>query len=171
MPAAAKTIPLSFFPATGFTADPSSMRLFEFLFAADDLAVLSAYAAAQDLADAQRRSGPHEDSSAPTSSLPFTESGDTSDPADESCDDADGEVAATSTPAVRRAYTWVARLRSVDGIPADRLAPIHGRLIAHGLLQFQLQGRDEGVLYRVTTAGRQKLAESPDEATEAAEAA
>ena len=129
------------------------MRLFEYLFADDDLAVLSAYAAAQDLAEAHRRSQPQAEPSPSATPAPIE---DTVDPGDESCEDADGEFAG-STPSVRRAYTWVARLRSVEGVLPDRMAPIHGRLIAHGLLQFQLQGRDEGVLYRVTSAGRQKL--------------
>jgi len=52
---------------------------------------------------------------------------------------------------------WVARIGEVDGVPRDRLAPIHGRLIAHGYLQFQLQGRDAGVVYRVTSEGRAAL--------------
>src|SRR5690606_3830266 len=98
-------------PASRFPADPPFMRQFEFLFAADDLAVLSAYAAAQDLAEAQRRSQP-QGSSAAVSTLPLE---DASGPADESCEDADGESAETSAPAERRPHTWIPRLRSVEG--------------------------------------------------------
>lgn len=129
------------------------MQQFELLFAADDLAVLSAYAAAQDLAEAERRSQP-QGSPAAVSTLPLENA---SGSADEGCEEADGESAETSAPAERRTYVWIPRLRSVEGVPPDRMAPIHGRLIAHGLLQFQLQGREEGVLYRITSAGRQKL--------------
>ncbi len=53
---------------------------------------------------------------------------------------------------------WVPRLKSAPGVTSDRLAPIHGKLIAHGLLQFSLEGRDAGVHYRLTTAARQALA-------------
>ena len=53
---------------------------------------------------------------------------------------------------------WVPRLRAVPGVTSDRLAPIHGKLIAHGLLQFTLEGRDAGVHYRLTTLARQTLA-------------
>ena len=53
---------------------------------------------------------------------------------------------------------WVARLRHVAGVPPDRMAPSHGRLIAGGYLQFQVQGRDTGVLYRLTSQGRAALA-------------
>lgn len=52
---------------------------------------------------------------------------------------------------------WVARIRHVEGVPPDRMAPTHGRLIAGGYLQFHLQGRDAGVLYRLTTQGRTAL--------------
>lgn len=56
--------------------------------------------------------------------------------------------------------TWVGRIQDIEGVPRDQLAPIHGRLIALGLLHFQLQGRDEGVVYRVTPEGRRALSKS-----------
>ncbi|MFV0446144.1 MAG: hypothetical protein ACK5Q5_21415 [Planctomycetaceae bacterium] len=61
----------------------------------------------------------------------------------------------------QRKQTWVRRLREVRGVAADRLAPIHGRLIAEGLLQFSLGGRDEGVLYRLTRDAKQVLTARP----------
>lgn len=77
--------------------------------------------------------------------------------------DAEGEIAA-ARPAkaddestVPQAAIWVPRIREVEGVPGDQLAPVHGRLIALGLLNFQLQGRDEGVLYRVTPEGRRAV--------------
>lgn len=59
-------------------------------------------------------------------------------------------------PTARGGY-WFPRLSQVDGVPDEQLAPLHGRLIAHGLLQFNLGGRDTGVRYRVTGEAR-KLA-------------
>lgn len=59
---------------------------------------------------------------------------------------------------------WVTRIRELEGIPHDCIAPSHGRLIAMGYLQFQLQGRDAGVLYRVTAEGRAALDPSADPA-------
>ena len=57
---------------------------------------------------------------------------------------------------------WVRRLRTIDGIPDDRLSQIHGRLIAYGLLKFQLagQGASTGLEYQVTPLGRRALGEA-----------
>jgi hypothetical protein len=52
---------------------------------------------------------------------------------------------------------WVPRLVNVPGIDDARLAPMHGKLIAHGLLSFQLTGRTSGVVYRVSADGREAL--------------
>jgi hypothetical protein len=52
---------------------------------------------------------------------------------------------------------WVPRLDAVANVPEGRLAPIHGKLIALGLLRFQLLGRTAGVVYRLTTEARQSL--------------
>lgn len=53
---------------------------------------------------------------------------------------------------------WVPRLRELPSVAAERLAPLHGQLIAHGLLKFNLLGRTQGVGYRVTPEGREVLA-------------
>jgi hypothetical protein len=53
---------------------------------------------------------------------------------------------------------WIPRLRELQGIAAERLSPLHGQLIAHGLLRFNLLGRAAGVGYRVTPEGRDVLA-------------
>ena len=62
----------------------------------------------------------------------------------ESAGETDGEV-------------WLPRLAEVDGVPAEKMAAIHGKLIALGWLQFQLQGRNDGVLYRLSADGRRAL--------------
>ncbi len=59
---------------------------------------------------------------------------------------------------------WVSRIREIKGVPQDCLAPSHGRLIALGHLQFQLQGRDAGVVYRITSTGRAVLAAATEDA-------
>jgi len=53
---------------------------------------------------------------------------------------------------------WLSRVLAVEGVEQDRLAVIHGKLIALGFLQFQLQGRTEGVRYCLSASGRQALA-------------
>jgi hypothetical protein len=63
-----------------------------------------------------------------------------------------------------RGLHWSSRLTSVAGVPNERLAPLHGRLIAHGLLLFNLGGRDTGVLYRVTGEARRLVAELSESA-------
>ncbi|NOX55596.1 MAG: hypothetical protein GXP27_14385 [Planctomycetes bacterium] len=55
---------------------------------------------------------------------------------------------------------WLPRLAQVDGVPAEKMAAIHGKLIALGWLQFQLQGRNDGVLYRLSPDGRRALESS-----------
>ena len=46
------------------------------------------------------------------------------------------------------------RVREVDGVPADQMARVHGKLIAHGLLQVEITGRTGGMLYQLTAVGR-----------------
>jgi hypothetical protein len=46
------------------------------------------------------------------------------------------------------------RVREVDGVPADQMARVHGKLIAHGLLQVEIAGRAGGMLYQLTSVGR-----------------
>jgi hypothetical protein len=129
------------------------MLLFDIAFAEDDLKVLSAYARAQDIAEAARKTQPQAQTSITLSAAPTDEA----DELEDVSADEENTIDQQSQPAQRRTHTWISRLRLVEGIPHDRLAPIHGRLIANGLLQFQLQGREEGVVYRVTSAGRQRL--------------
>lgn len=47
------------------------------------------------------------------------------------------------------------RLKNVDGVAAENMARIHGKLIAHGLLQVEIASRTGGMLYQLTSLGRQ----------------
>jgi hypothetical protein len=88
--------------------------------------------------------------------------------------DAESTAVAVVPPAnaapAPRTRPWVTRLPLVEGVPTGELAPIHGKLIAQGLLQFSLEGRDAGVRYQLTREARQILArcaEQPDDISEA----
>ncbi len=52
---------------------------------------------------------------------------------------------------------WVPRVAGVTDVPVERLSSIHGKLIALGMLRFELAGRTEGVVYQVTPLGRQAV--------------
>ncbi len=66
------------------------------------------------------------------------------------------EVAATAdaetTEFVARGFR--PRVREVEGVSADQMARVHGKLIAHGLLQVEIAGRTGGMLYQLTAIGR-----------------
>ena len=70
-----------------------------------------------------------------------------------------GEVFESVTPSDVETADFVARgfrprVREVDGVPADQMARVHGKLIAHGLLQVEIAGRTGGMLYQLTALGR-----------------
>lgn len=52
---------------------------------------------------------------------------------------------------------WLPRLVSVEEVPDENLAPIHGRLIAAGYLKFQLGDRQTGLMYQLTQSGKAAL--------------
>jgi hypothetical protein len=52
---------------------------------------------------------------------------------------------------------WTPRIAALPGVDDVLLAPMHGKLIAHGLLNFQLADRTGGVVYRVSPEGRDAL--------------
>jgi hypothetical protein len=52
---------------------------------------------------------------------------------------------------------WIPRLEAVDGLTCEQLSAIHGRLIAWGLLLFELGAATEGVRYQLTPLGKQAL--------------
>jgi hypothetical protein len=55
---------------------------------------------------------------------------------------------------------WVQRIDAVDGVGHERLSPIHGKLIALGMLNHRIANQGRGVEYRLSTQGRRSL-ESP----------
>lgn len=53
---------------------------------------------------------------------------------------------------------WLPRIMSVEGLEDEDLPRLHGKLIALGFLKFQLAGRGTGVVYQISPAGREALA-------------
>jgi hypothetical protein len=51
---------------------------------------------------------------------------------------------------------WVPRLSRLDGVEPDRLALLHGKLIALGLLSFEVLGKS-GMQYQLSPLGRRTL--------------
>lgn len=56
---------------------------------------------------------------------------------------------------------WSERVRELAGVPTGRLVPIHGKLIALGHLNYLLQGRTAGILYKVSTSAKRLLQKCP----------
>ena len=52
---------------------------------------------------------------------------------------------------------WMTRLREFDGVEPEDLSHIHGSLIAHGFLRFQIADRTSGMEYRLSQLGKQAL--------------
>ena len=52
---------------------------------------------------------------------------------------------------------WAQRITSVAGIAAESLAVVHGKLIALGMLKFEILSRTDGLQYQLTSLGRQAL--------------
>src|SRR5258708_40263006 len=57
---------------------------------------------------------------------------------------------------------WSQRIVAVEGLGADQLSAIHGKLIALGMLKFEIGSRADGVQYQLTTLGRQALVPAAD---------
>jgi hypothetical protein len=52
---------------------------------------------------------------------------------------------------------WSARIIEVPGLASEQLSAVHGKLIALGMLKFEIGSRADGVQYQLTTLGRQAL--------------
>lgn len=56
---------------------------------------------------------------------------------------------------------WLPRIDTLEDVKSEHLPRLHGRLIAFGLLEFQLTSMTTGVVYRLTSRGRALLADEP----------
>ncbi|MBD3672483.1 MAG: hypothetical protein HUJ26_03055 [Planctomycetaceae bacterium] len=52
---------------------------------------------------------------------------------------------------------WLSRVNSVEGIEPEFMSRIHGKLISHGLLKFELGDRMEGMRYQLSETARRGL--------------
>ena len=52
---------------------------------------------------------------------------------------------------------WSPRIFEVPGLATDQLSAFHGKLIALGMLKFEIGSRADGVQYQLTALGRQAL--------------
>ena len=52
---------------------------------------------------------------------------------------------------------WSPRMTAVEGLVPEQLSVIHGKLIALGMLKFEIGSRADGVQYQLTSFGRQAL--------------
>lgn len=126
------------------------------------LSVLCAYQAAHEEC---RKSA--EESSAVENSAGETSADDL--PADAEPTEADQDSLAASEsdepkmPKIRKAI-WLSRLTRVEGVDSEELSRTHGRLIAYGLLKCDLADRSAGVVYQLTSTGKQVIARLSSEA-------
>jgi hypothetical protein len=63
---------------------------------------------------------------------------------------------AGDTPEALESVGWVPRLSRLDGVEPERLSELHGKLIALGLLSFEVSGKS-GMQYQVSPLGRRTL--------------
>ena len=66
---------------------------------------------------------------------------------------------------------WIARVASLDGFQSAQLSRVHARLIAGGLLKFQLSERDAALQYQLSPEGRRALENGGSRSDEPLEAA
>jgi hypothetical protein len=121
------------------------------------LTVLQAYVAVFDELAAEDAASDKPGAPQPETDCEAEIAADTAD--DESSeDDVDAsETGNSENPKTRRRQPWAPRLTAVDGVEADDLSKIHGRLIAYGLLKCDLADRAAGVVYQLTTEARRAL--------------
>jgi hypothetical protein len=67
-----------------------------------------------------------------------------------------GRSVAANSPEPLESSGWVARLARVDGVEPERLSDLHGKLIATGLLSFEVAGKS-GIQYQLSPLGRRAL--------------
>ncbi len=50
---------------------------------------------------------------------------------------------------------WVDRIFELANLDSEQLSKFHGRLIALGMLEFELGGRNDGMRYQLSSLGKQ----------------
>lgn len=64
---------------------------------------------------------------------------------------------------------WTPRIDALPDVEDDRLPRLHGRLIAFGLIKFELSSPAKGVVYKITPKGRSQLLRTPASGAETVE--
>ena len=62
----------------------------------------------------------------------------------------------SDAPAASEGLGWVSRVARLDGIEPERLSSVHGKLIALGLLSFEVSGK-AGMQYQLSPLGHRTL--------------
>jgi hypothetical protein len=62
----------------------------------------------------------------------------------------------SDAPAASEGLGWVSRVARLDGIEPERLSSVHGKLIALGLLSFEVSGKT-GMQYQLSPLGHRTL--------------
>jgi hypothetical protein len=71
-----------------------------------------------------------------------------------------GSRTTANSPEALESPGWVARLSRVEGVEPERLSDLHGKLIATGLLSFEVAGKS-GIQYQLSPLGRRVLDRNP----------
>ena len=98
------------------------------------------------------------------------EQGEESEPTTEEADESNSEDGPSKPKAfnVEKGEPWIDRVCDLEGVEAEDLCKLHGKLIAAGFLNFQIRNRITGIEYRVANAGKQYLTKTLEQASELA---
>lgn len=66
------------------------------------------------------------------------------------------KVPSSGAPETADAIGWAPRLRRLDGVETEQLTSLHGKLIALGLLSFEVSGKT-GMQYQLSPTGYRTL--------------
>ncbi len=58
---------------------------------------------------------------------------------------------------------WIPRIRTLSDVGGEQLSQLHGKLIAVGLLKFELGGRTSGMSYQLSSLGIRALSVSAND--------
>lgn len=168
-------MPLERLNVTNRGVDTAGMIDFELEFVRENpdcLTVLRAYQAAQEELAAQQAQAAGEAAQSEKSSTEASDEAD-SDPeavvaadisADSTASSEDTDATDDDRPRRKRASRWVPRITSLAGLETEELSRLHGRLIAYDLLKCDLADRSAGMIYQLTSTGKQVIARLDDDA-------